>query len=135
MVIKLMDFGMNFRVKWMFEEDWKEDTLDRLGRKVMRMVMPVMLVLVPMLLLILPPLQTNTAQVQRRRVLGRGHAGQVWQEGEEDGDASNAGARASAAVDIAAATDQYSSGTASRGTGRRVKLVLTRTGRRRSCTR
>jgi len=21
------------RVKWMFEEDWKEDTLDRLGRK------------------------------------------------------------------------------------------------------
>ena len=72
MVIKLMDFGMNFRVKWMFEEDWKEDTLDRLGRKVMRMVMPVMLVLVPMLLLILPPLQTNTAQVQRRGVLGGG---------------------------------------------------------------
>ena len=72
--------------------------------------MPVMLVLVPMLLLILPPLQTNTAQVQWRKVLGRGHAGQVWQEGEEDGDASNAGARANAAVDIAAATDQYSSG-------------------------
>ena len=67
-----MDFGMNFRVKWMFEEDWKEDTLDRLGRKVMRMVMPVMLVLVP-----------------------------------------------NAAVDIASATDQYSSGTAARGTGKR----------------
>ena len=29
-VIKLMGFGMNFRVKWMFEEDWEEDMLDRL---------------------------------------------------------------------------------------------------------
>ena len=35
-------------------------------------------------------------------------------EGEDDGNASNAGAP----VDIAAATDQYSSGTASSGTGR-----------------
>ena len=36
--------------------------------------------------------------------LGGGHAGQVEQEGEEDGDASNAGACANAALDIAATT-------------------------------
>ena len=54
--------------------------------------MLVMLVLVPMLLLILSPLQTNAAQVQPCEGLGGGHAGQVEQEGEEDGDASNAGA-------------------------------------------
>ena len=46
--------------------------------------------------------------------LGEGYAGPVGQEGEDDGNASNAGAP----VDIAAATDQYSSGTASSGTGR-----------------
>ena len=50
--------------------DWEKDTLDRLGRKVRMMAMLVMLVL----LLILPPLQTNTAQVQRGRGLGDGHA-------------------------------------------------------------
>ena len=38
-VIKLMVFGMKVKVEWMFEEDWEEDTLDRLGRKVRRMVM------------------------------------------------------------------------------------------------
>ena len=45
-----------------------------------------------MLLLILPSLQTNTAQVQRCVRLGEGHAGPFGQEGEDDGDASNAGA-------------------------------------------
>ena len=47
------------------------------------MAMLVMLVL----LLILPPLQTNTAQVQRRVGLGDGHTGPVGQESETDGTA------------------------------------------------
>ena len=63
--------------------DWEKDTLDQLGRKVRMMAMLVMLVL----LLILPPLQTNTAQVQRRVGLGDGHAGPVGQESETDGTA------------------------------------------------
>ena len=63
--------------------DWEKDTLDRLGRKVRMMAKLVMLVL----LLILPPLQTNTAQVQRRVGLGDGHAGPVGQESETDGTA------------------------------------------------
>ena len=52
--------------------DWEKDTLDRLGRKVRMMVILVMLVLLLRLLLILLPLQTNTAEVHCRGVLGGG---------------------------------------------------------------